>query len=205
ALACARIWRYWAAASWFSSASDTRLDIVWVRFTPTSPDWVVCTWAQAASSTAMPIAHRFRTSRIMVVSSWLASGALPPVAQGVVHQHDGQQGFGDGRGADRHARIVASERLHHDRLVGPVHGTALDTDAGSGLDGQGHPQRLSGGNPAQHAARVIAHETVGAEFVAVFRAAHGNAIEARADRYALDGIQPHHGMGDVRVQPVIDG
>ncbi len=120
----------------------------------------------------------------------------------MVHQHDGQHGLGNRRGAHAHAGIVTTLGHHLD-------GIAVDVD---GIAGQGHArgrlQRdadhdvLPRGNAAQHATRVVAGEAVRIDLVAVLLAAlagHGKAV---ADFHRLYRIDAHHRVRDVGIEAV---
>src|SRR5690554_3374614 len=83
--------------------------------------------------------------------SALATPALGALPQRVINEHDRKKSFGDRRCADAYARIVPPERLHRGGFALYGDGLALDTDAGSGFDGQRHGNGLAGRNAAQHA------------------------------------------------------
>src|SRR5690606_13813232 len=128
---------------------------------PTVPEFVVCTALQAASSTLAETAPAALILRINVLPGMLVlllsseldragsarragAATLPSVAQCMIHQHDSQQGFGDRRGAYAHARIMAPQGLHLNRLPIPVYGLAFYANAGCRLDGNGNRDGLTG-------------------------------------------------------------
>ena len=121
----------------------------------------------------------------------------------MIDQHQRQHRLGDRRRADADARVVAAERLDLDRIAGLVDRTARRADRRRRLDRDRHRDVLPGRNPAQHAAGVVAHEALRRQFVAVLRALLHDRMETRADLHALDGIDAHHGVGDVGVQLVV--
>ncbi|KAF1858516.1 hypothetical protein Lal_00015033 [Lupinus albus] len=130
--------------------------------------------------------------------------ALGAVHQRVVDQHQRQHRFRDRRRADAHARVVAAERLDHHRVARPVDGAARRADRRRRLDRDGHRDVLARRNPAQHTTGVVADEALRGQFVAVFRTLLRHRMEAGADFDALHGIDAHHGVGDVRVELVVD-
>src|SRR6202012_2608841 len=91
----------------------------------------------------------------------------------------------------------------HHRIAGLVDRVARRADAGSRLDGDSHGDVLPGRNAAEHAAGVVAGETLRRQFVAVFGAELRNAAEAGADLDALDRIDAHHRVGDIGVELVV--
>ena len=124
------------------------------------------------------------------------------MAQGVIHQHQREHGFGYRCGAQADAGVVAA-------VGGDFHGLAVDVDraarcgdAAGGLDGEVGADGLAGGDAAQDAAGVVAQKAFGRELVAVFTAALGYAGEARADFYAFDGVDAHQGVSDVGIEAV---
>ena len=126
------------------------------------------------------------------------------MAQRVVDQHQRQHGLGNRRGADADARIVATVGFHVDRMAGLVDRAARLGNAGGRLDGDADLDVLAGRDAAENAAGVVAGKTVRCQLVTMHAAALGNRIEAGADLHALDGIDAHHGMGDIGVEAVKD-
>ena len=56
------------------------------------------------------------------------------MAQGVIHEHAGEHGFGDRGGADAHAGVVPAGGLDGHRLTLGIDGPAGQADAGGGLE-----------------------------------------------------------------------
>src|SRR5262249_48893030 len=78
------------------------------------------------------------------------------------------------------------------------------------VGGDAHGERLARGNAAQKAAREVREEarpTVVADtdLVGVVFAGELGRRHAGADFYALDGINAHHGTGEVLVELAVDG
>src|SRR5690606_40039291 len=111
----------------------------------------------------------------------------------------------DRGGPDADAGIVAAEGLDDGRLPIEADRAPRAADARGRLDRDRHPDRLAGGDAAQHAAGAVADEALRGELVAVHAATIGDAAEAGADLDALDGIDAHHGMGDVGIELVVQG
>src|SRR5690606_3763674 len=110
--------------------------------------------------------------------------------------------FRNRRRSDADAGIVAAEGLHLHRLTADVDRTPRLADARGGLDRDGYRQVLAAGDPAEHAAGVVADEAVGRQFVAMNAALLRHAREAGADLHALDRVDAHHRVGDVGVELV---
>ena len=91
------------------------------------------------------------------------------MAQGMIHQHQRQHRFGNRRGTDRHARIMAAGGRHQLRLTVLVDGMALLGDARRGLDRQVDDNILPGGNTTEDAAGMVAGKAGGREFIAMQR------------------------------------
>ena len=83
-----------------------------------------------------------------------------------------------------------------------VDGFAGCGDGTGGFDGDGDFQVLAGADAAEHAARVVGSEALRRQRVAVHAAALGDAGETGTDLHAFDGVQAHHGVGDVGVELV---
>src|ERR1700754_25448 len=130
--------------------------------------------------------------------------ALGAVAQGLVHQHQCQHGFGDGNGADTDAGIVASLGDDFGRLPCPVDTATRHEDAGRRLERHRHHDRLARGDTAEDAARMIGEETVGAEFVTVLGAPLRYRSEAITDLHALHRVDGHHRRGEFAVELAVD-
>lgn len=130
------------------------------------------------------------------------AGILCAVAQGVVNQYQSEHGFGNRRGAQADARVVAAVGGQFDGIAFDVDGTARRGDTAGGLDGDVDGNILAGADAAQNAAGVVRQEAFGGKLVAVFAAALGDAAETCTDFHAFDGVNRHHGIGDVGIQPV---
>ncbi len=124
--------------------------------------------------------------------------------QGMVHQHEGQQRFGDGRGADAHAGVVAALGDDFGALAVDVDGLARADDGTGGLDGDQGLDVLPAADAAQDAAGVVAGEALGRERIAMRGAALDHAGEARADLHRLHRIEAHERMGDVGIELVVE-
>ena len=74
--------------------------------------------------------------------------------QRMIHQHEGHHGFGNRRGTDTHAGVVATVRFDRDRLPLLIDRFARHADAGRRLDAEGDDHILTGRNPAKNAAGV---------------------------------------------------
>ena len=123
----------------------------------------------------------------------------------MVHDHQRQQCLGDRRGADAHAGVVTAFGDDFGALAVHVYGLTRRDDGAGGLDADTHFQILARADAAHDAARVVAAETLGAQRIAMRGAALGHAVKTCANLHGLDGIQTHHGVGDVGVQAVIQG
>ena len=124
--------------------------------------------------------------------------------QGVIHQHQRQHRLSDRRGADADAGVVAPVRVDHHRLAGLVDRAPVEPDARRGLDRDIDHDVLPGGNAAQNATRVVGGKTFRRHFVAVLGALLLDRAKPRADLHALDRVDAHHRVGDVRIQLVVD-
>src|SRR5205823_2327744 len=114
-------------------------------------------------------------------------------------------GFRDRRGADAHAGIVAPGGLDDDRLTLAVDRPARQADAGGGLERDRYRDVLASGDAAEHAAVVVADESLRCHLVAVLAALLRDRAEAGADLDALHRVDAHHRRGDVGVQAPVYG
>ena len=74
--------------------------------------------------------------------------------------------------------------------------------AAGGFEGNTGDQRLPRGNTAQHPASMVAEEALGSDLIAKGRALGVDTAEAVADFHALDGVDTHERMSEIRIQAV---
>lgn len=98
--------------------------------------------------------------------------------EGVIHEDEGHHGFGDWRGSDAHAGIMAAIGFNGDRLATLINRPARDANAGCRLDADGDDYILAGRNAAENAASMVGHKTFGRQFVAMFGSALSDGGEA---------------------------
>jgi methyl-accepting chemotaxis protein len=146
-----------------------------------------------------------RCARRQHGGSHLDVTALGAQTQGMVDQHQGQQAFGDGRGANADAGVVAPVRDDQRGLAVQVDRAALDPDRAGGLDGDAYRQILASRDAAQHTAGMVAGKAFRQQFVAVFAALLAHHVETVADLHALDRVDAHHGVGDSGIELVVQG
>src|SRR3569623_317650 len=127
---------------------------------------------------------------------------LGAMTQAMIHQHQGQHGLGDGRGADADAGIVAAGGDHLDRLALHIHAAAGQSQTRRRLQRQARDAVLPRRNAAQYAAGVIAQETQRRDLVAGLRALLFHTGETRANFDALDRVDAHQSLGDVGIEPI---
>src|SRR5512132_2045352 len=75
----------------------------------------------------------------------------------------------------------------------------------SRLDDDSDDDILPGRNAAEDPARLVAEESLGRHFVRMLGAALRDRAKPGADLDALDGVDAHHRVRDVGVEPVVDG
>ena len=90
---------------------------------------------------------------------------LGPVPQQVVHQHDGQHRFGNGRGADAHTGVVTTSGHHLRRVAMNINTRAGNPDAGCWFEGDVGNDILAGTDATQDSARVVAVKPLRADLV----------------------------------------
>ena len=128
--------------------------------------------------------------------------ALRAMAQRVVDQDECEHRFGDRRRANADARIVAAMRLdvaalprvsivRRGRRMLDVGLIAIDTTMSC-------PVEMPPSMPP-----ALFEETLGRHLVAVLGAELLDAREARADLDAFHGVDAHHGLGDVRIEAIV--
>src|SRR5215475_356347 len=131
------------------------------------------------------------------------------MAQKVVGQDDCHHGLADGNGTDADTGIVPPSGRDFRLVAKPVDGATGRQDRRGGLDGKTHDDRLARGDAAQNAAcgvgkkvrpAVVAHtDLVGVLFTGELGRRH-----AGADLDALDGVDAHHGAGQILIEPAVD-
>lgn len=89
----------------------------------------------------------------------------------MVHEHKRHHGFGNRRRSDTDTWIMTPVGLDSHRLALLIDGSAGHTDARCRLNPDRDDDILPGGNPAQNAACMIRHKTIGSQFVAMLRPA----------------------------------
>src|SRR5690606_36644516 len=129
---------------------------------------------------------------------------LGPMAQQMIHQHQGHHGFSDGRCPNADTWVMAPLGDHVDRVAMDINGAARRGDNGGRFEGQVGNARLAGRNPAQHTAGVVAEEPVRREFITVFGAPLADRCKPRAHLHTLDRIDAHQRIGQLRIQTIED-
>src|SRR5215470_15032233 len=127
---------------------------------------------------------------------------LRAVAQIVVHEHDGEHGLGDRRGAQADTRVVPPGGHDLHGVAGKIDGAARHLDAGGRLHRQVRNDVLARGNTAEHSAGVVAAEAARGELIAMLAAALRGAADPGAELHRLHRIDAHERMRDVRVEPI---
>ena len=120
----------------------------------------------------------------------------------MIHHHQRQHGLGDRGGADAHAGVVPALGDDFGGVALDVDGPARQQDGAGGLDGDRHFQVLPGADAAQHAAGLVALEALRRQRITMRAALVGHGGKAGADLHALDGVDAHHGVGDIGIQLV---
>src|SRR5690606_27563099 len=129
--------------------------------------------------------------------------ALRPMTQRMIHQHESQHCLGDRRRAYANARIVTTMRFHHHWLTVLVDGVTRGTDTGSQLDRNRSRAVVPGRNTAQYSTRMVAGKTFRRDFIAVLGSLLRDRSKTGTDLDALDRIDTHQCISDVRIQLVI--
>ena len=88
-------------------------------------------------------------------------GALRPVAQCVVHEHDQHHGFSHGHGPNADTRVMTTFGRYQRGMTRLVDGSPRDAYAGGWLDGDGDFDVLARGNAAKNTAGMIAEKAGG--------------------------------------------
>ncbi len=91
-----------------------------------------------------------------------------------------------------------------------IDGAARLQDGGGRLDREADHEILAGRKSAQDPTGLVREEFRRAvvpdpHLIGVLLAGEGGGLEARADLHRLDGVDRHHGLGEVGVELVIDG
>jgi hypothetical protein len=126
------------------------------------------------------------------------------MAQQMVQQHDGHHRFGDRRGTDADAGVVAALGDDVHRVAVDIDRAARRGDARRRLERQVRDDRLAGRNTAEDTARVVAEETFRGHLVTVLGTALGDAGEAGADFHAFHRVDAHQRMGQFGIEAVKD-
>src|SRR5690554_2216830 len=88
--------------------------------------------------------------------------------QCLIHQYQGKQSLDDGGGPYADAGIMPPKGLYLHGLAPAIHRLTFDTNAGCWLDRYRYRQRLTRRDTTQYTACMIAQETIGGNFIAVF-------------------------------------
>ena len=120
----------------------------------------------------------------------------------MIEQHDGHHRLGDGGSADADTRIMATGGDELDGLAVDVDAAARDLDAGGRLQRGMHDDVLPARDAAEHAAGVVRQEPRGRELIAVLAATLAGDAHAGADLDRLHGVDAHHCVSEVGIEPV---
>ena len=123
----------------------------------------------------------------------------------MVQQHDREHGLGDRGGTQTHTGIVAAGGAHLRGLAAGIDGIPGDDDARGRLQRHAGADRLATGDAALNPAGVVAPEAGRRHLVAVLGAARLDHAETVADLHALDRVDTHQRLGDIRIEAVEDG
>src|SRR5690606_23827778 len=110
----------------------------------------------------------------------------------------------DGRGPNAHAGVMSSKGLNRGGLAVYGERAALYPNAGGRFNRNRDSNGLARRNTTQYAARVIAGEAFGREFISMLRTALSNTVEAGPYRNSFHRVKPHHRMRDISIQPIVD-
>lgn len=130
-------------------------------------------------------------------------GILRALTQGMLHDNQRQQGFGNRRRTYADAGVMPALGHNLCRPAAGIYGLARRDDGTGGFNGNRHFQVLPGADAAQHTASVVGLETFRRQRIAMRGAALRDAGKPGADFNALDGVDAHHGKGDVGIELVI--
>ncbi len=120
----------------------------------------------------------------------------------MIHQDDGEHGFGNWCRPDADTGIMATGRHHLDRITLDIHRATSLRDAGGRFEGDRHQNLLSSGNAPQNAAGIVGEKSLRRDFVTVLRTLLRDALEPGTDFNTLDGVDVHHGMGNVGIEAI---
>src|SRR4051812_35086612 len=126
------------------------------------------------------------------------------MTQRVIHEHAGQHGFGDWRGANPDAGVVPARGFNRYGISVNIDRAPRDADAGGRLQRDRYRDVLPGGDAAENAAVVVADEALRRHLVAVLAALLRDRAEPGADLHAFHRVDRHHRAGDVGIEPAID-
>ena len=121
------------------------------------------------------------------------------MAQRMVHHHQCQKRLSNGCGADTHTWVVAAFGHHLHRMAVLVNRIAWAQDRACRFDGDTHFQVLTRADTAQNTTCMVGGKTLGRQCIAMHGAAVRDACKTRANFYAFDCIQSHHGVSNVGV------
>src|SRR5690625_1346883 len=100
---------------------------------------------------------------------------------------------------------MTAKGLYLDRVALLIDAWARQTNTGCRLNGDRYPHVLARRHPAQNTACMIGFKPVRIQGITMLRALLLDGCKTSADLDPLDGIKPHHGMGNVGIKPIING
>lgn len=88
----------------------------------------------------------------------------------MVNDHQGQHRFGNGRCANAHAGVMSALGEHLNSVALNVDGRTGNQNRAGGLDGNRHLKVLTRTDTTQHTARIVTHEAIVSDGVAMLTA-----------------------------------
>ena len=123
----------------------------------------------------------------------------------MIHQHDGEHGFCNRRGANTDARVMSTLGHDFDRVAVDIHRTPWQTHAGCRLERHVDDDILPRCNAAERAAGMVRQKAFGGDFIAMLGAFLRHAIKTCANLDALDRIDAHHRMRNLGIDTIKNG